>query len=289
MTAPEPLLLLLQGGLGNQLLQLVLAQALAERRRSPLVVSTVLLHSQLRQLRGLTPRQLSPLVADAVTLTPQPWHHHGLPRLLARLPLQTPVLNDAALLDASRHNDPLDSLASCQVIHSHGTALLLFSPAFDPQWQRLEQQLRRQHPSGMITPHLALHVRRGDYTATSSGFRLLEQNYYLRALHQAFADNPGLNRQVLLFSDDLQWCMQELSNGPWTLNPQNGSAEADLAQLSQASALIISNSSFSAIAAHLAQQRCPGLSIYAPDKWLLPAMAARLGDLRQSHWQLVTA
>lgn len=102
----EPLVLLLQGGLGNQLFQVVLARTLAERYGRRLVVDPVLLRSRLRRWRGLTPRSLSPLLRQ---LLPDPratpWHHYARERLAARLADRWPgacgvgALSDAVLTD----------------------------------------------------------------------------------------------------------------------------------------------------------------------------------------------
>lgn len=294
MAAPEPLLLLLQGGLGNQLFQVVLARTLAERYGRRLVVDPVLLHSRLRRLRGLTPRGLSPLVAALLPeVGPTPWHRQAGVRLAARWPVgRERVLNDAGLARAAAGGDLLERLGAIRVLRTHGTHPALYERGFTEAWRAIATALAPAAASK--PPTLALHVRRGDYLHPRSGFFPLSLRYYQRAL-ATLAPPPeqslpsGAARPPLhVFSDDPAWCRAHLGAGGWDLRIEAGCPEDDLARLASARALILSNSSFSAVAAHLARLRDPATPVLCPNRWLR-VEDGRLGDLRSPDWRAVEA
>ncbi|MFN9631154.1 MAG: alpha-1,2-fucosyltransferase [Cyanobacteriota bacterium] len=299
MLRSDPLRLLLQGGLGNQLFQAVLASTLAARWGRPLVVDPVLLGSRLRRLRGLTPRSLSPLVAqllpDAVQATP--WHHWVGARLAARGPGTAPpwLLTDAALAQAAAEGSLLEGLEAIRLLRTHATHPALYTPPFEAAWRAVAAALKPMGGSAE-PPAFALHARRGDYLHPRSGFFPLQATYYRRALatlqgHPAIAARGSLTdggRPPVLhvFSDDPAWCRAQLGGAGWELRLEEGSPETDLARLASAHTLVLSNSSFSAVAGHLARLRDPTSLVLCPDRWLLKE-DGRLGDLRSPDWQTV--
>lgn len=295
--AAHPLLLLLQGGLGNQLFQVVLASTLAAQHGRELVVDPVLLQSRLRRLRGVTPRRLSPLLAGRLPLVATPWHHRAAVRLAARWRRTAAawVLTDAALERAAAAGALPQGLGAIRLLHTHATHPALYGPSFQPAWEDLAAALEplRSGPP----PALALHVRRGDYLKPRSGFFPLEPGYYRRALElikasPALAARAGLggaSRPMLhLFTDDPAWCRTHLGDAGWDLRVEAGSPEQDLARLASARVLITSNSSFSAVAAHLIRLKDPASLVLCPDRWLLEE-DGRLGDLRSPDWLAVEA
>lgn len=279
---------------------MVLARVLAERHARHLMVDPVLLHSRLRRLRGVTPRSLSPLVASALPVGSTPWHHRAAARLAARWPAPglAWVLNDAKLQQAAMAGDLSEKLGTISLIRTHGTHPALFAPAFEAAWRSLATAL--EPLVGVAPPTLALHVRRGDYLNPNSGFLPLGPGYYRRALEtvrkcQDLSANAGIaaggsrdNRRPLvhLFTDDPAWCRTHLTDSDWDLQIEAGSPEQDLARLAASRVLIISNSSFSAVASHLAKLRDPAAAVLCPDRWLLKE-DGRLGDLRSPGWLTV--
>ena len=299
----EPLLLLPQGGLGNQLFQVALARALAERFGRRLVVDPVLLGSRLRRLRGVTPRSLSPLLAQLLP-EPQatPWHRQARARLAARLASRRSgggpgwALTDAGLARAAAEGDPLERLGGIRLLRTHATHPALYGPAFESAWRAIATAL--QPLAGPEPPALAAHVRRGDYLHPRAGFFPLPAEYYRRALARlgrlpglaagAGGGGEGARPALHLFTDDPDWCRAHLGGIGWELRVETGGPEDDLARLASARALILSNSSFSAVAAHLARLRDPSTPVVCPDRWLLRE-DGRLGDLRGPDWLVVEA
>ncbi|WP_216901707.1 alpha-1,2-fucosyltransferase [Synechococcus sp. CCY 9618] len=283
----QRLVLLLQGGLGNQLLQMVLGEALAASQGRQLQGSTVLLDSRSRRFRGLTTRSMSPLVRGRLPCLPVPWHRYLPSRLRARLadPASAGVLTDRGLGEAACHPGLLQRLDWVRVIHSHATHPALFGPEFTPAWQAMLEALgpHRRLPA----PWVAVHVRRTDYLHPRSGFQPLAASYYRAALALATGASAAA-APVLVngFSDDPAWCRAHLQDPRWRLEVSAGTPEQDLAAMAQAQVLITGNSSLSAVAAHLAQLRDPGTRVYTPERWLRKE-DGRLGDLRKPGWQVV--
>ena len=71
MANSTPLQLLIQGGLGNQLLQWVLATTLGARQERELRIDCTLMRSWSRAKRGLSRRQISQLLDSS----DKAWHH----------------------------------------------------------------------------------------------------------------------------------------------------------------------------------------------------------------------
>jgi hypothetical protein len=282
------LVLLLQGGLGNQMLQLVLAESLAKALGRRLVGSLVLMESRSRRLRGLTVRALSPLVRGRLPLRPGPWHRHLAPRLAARLgePRAAGVLTDRLLVEAAGGPSLLERLGWVRVIHSHATHPALFGAEFTVSWQATLEALGAcwRGTAGEV----AMHVRRTDYLNPRSGFFPLGEPYYRAALARALAALPAgpAPPVVHAFSDDPAWCRAHLQDPSWRLEISGGTPEQDLAAMVHASVLITGNSSLSAIAGHLAQLLDPHTLVLTPQRWLL-SEDGRLGNLRKADWQVV--
>lgn len=283
------LLLLFQGGLGNQLLQLALGEMLAAAFDRELIGSTALLESRSRRLRGLTARAISPVVLERLASTPSPWPRHLTARLMARLadPSSAGVLTDRGLLEAVRQPPLRNRLGWVRVIHSHATHPALFGDEFTSAWRAINEALL-SHRRGQA-PTVAMHVRRTDYIHPIY-FHLLGEPYYRAALERALGmRGPAATEPLLVnvFSDDPIWCRDHLQDPRWRLEFNGGTPEQDLAAMAQADLLITSNSSLSAVAAHLVQLRDPLATIFTPKRWLLKD-DGRLGDLRKPGWQVVS-
>jgi hypothetical protein len=103
---------------------------------------------------------------------------------------------------------------------------------------------------------LSLHVRRGDYV-NNVGYATCTREYYDAALSHFDGD-----RQVLVFSDDTDWCRGEFTDGRFVICAGNDNV-TDLCMMSLCRAHIIANSSFSWWGAWLAN----GDTVFAPKAW----------------------
>jgi len=284
----QPLLLLLQGGLGNQLLQFVLAASLANAQGRPLMISALLMQSWSRRLRGLTPRSVSPLIRDQVSLVSLPWHRHFVPRLLHRFAdsRRTGVLSDRRLAEVRTSSPMAEELRWVDVIHSHATHPCMFGDEFNSNWMTFLDAVGAY--SCITSTDIVVHVRRTDYLSPGSGFLALGKPYYRSAIFRALSRLPhGAKSPVIqICTDDPAWCLKHLQDPAWRLTISDRSPEQDLALMINANVLVTSNSSLSAVAAHLAQLRNPSVSVFTPMRWLLRD-DGRLGDLKKVNWEVI--
>ena len=275
MAKSTPLQLLIQGGLGNQLLQWVLARTLAARQKRELRIDSTLMRSWSRAQRGLSQREISPLLDPA----DKAWHHWLLARAVRRIrPLDRSTLTDAQLLAVGSSQELL-ALTPDRLI-THGTTPLLFESPFQEAWLDIHRRL----PQVRAGAGLGLHLRRGDYLNPASGFMALPLGYYRRAIERVFEQMPELERRIVLFSDDPDWGQVHLNDPSWELEIASGTPEEDLATMAAMRALVISNSSLSAIAAHLGESFGALQLVICPDQWLNDPERKALGDLRKPSW-----
>ena len=105
---------------------------------------------------------------------------------------------------------------------------------------------------------VSLHVRRTDYLTNSANHNNLDLDYYDKALE--YFDN----QQVLVFSDDPEWCKnQKLFSDDRFLISESGDNAIDLCMMTFCSGHIIANSSFSWWGAWLSGSD----DVVSPVKW----------------------
>lgn len=127
---------------------------------------------------------------------------------------------------------------------------------------------------------VALHIRRGDYLINSKNHHNLSLDFYEYALSKFSS-----NRQVIIFSDDPEWCKeQELFSDDRFLVSEGGSSYHDLYLMSKCSDFIIANSTFSWWGAWLSNVG----KVIAPSKWFGPNNSDKITkDLYCSHWIII--
>jgi hypothetical protein len=88
--------------------------------------------------------------------------------------------------------------------------------------------------------YVSLHIRRGDYLQLSEKLSLMSMEYYKKAL----AIFP--NHKVLVFSDDINWCKENLNELSDSLEFSEGKSEIeDLILMANCEHNILANSTFS--------------------------------------------
>lgn len=109
---------------------------------------------------------------------------------------------------------------------------------------------------------IALHIRRGDFIINSANHANLPIGYYEAALKKF-----GIDRQVVIFSDDPSWCKEQplFSDDRFFVSEGNSSYH-DLYLMSKCSDFIIANSTFSWWGAWLANTG----KVVAPSLWFGP-------------------
>jgi hypothetical protein len=111
----------------------------------------------------------------------------------------------------------------------------------------------------ILEDSISIHVRRGDYLQTGD---VLPESYYYRALNLAW----GLCdiKNILVFSDDIEWCKNEFLYG--TMHYIEGLKDyEDMYLMSLCSNNIVANSSFSWWGSYLNTN--PKKYVFAPEPW----------------------
>lgn len=126
---------------------------------------------------------------------------------------------------------------------------------------------------------VSLHVRRTDYLTNSANHNNLDIDYYEKALKHFE------NRQIIVFSDDPDWCKkQKLFSDDRFLISESGDNTIDLCLMTFCSGHIIANSSFSWWGAWLANSE----KVIAPSKWFGPNNADKeTKDLYCDNWTVI--
>jgi hypothetical protein len=272
------LVLLPQGGLGNQLIQYGYAQSLAARSGCLVEVNPILLGRSWARLRGVSFRALTPWLASYWPVL-QGRHRRGVDF----------VLSKARCLRGTNLNESWTDGALTQALdkaHKERRYWLLgyfqrhqaFSAEALPLWQYVAEQVlqvpgMQPHPHG----HVALHVRLGDYLLPDNQ-RLFAwqpvEKLVERALH--WRDLLGGDKPISVFTDSPDLLSTQLKNR-CTLEEQaqlniqsNASADADFLAMLRYRHIVGSNSTFSLCAGQLSWLlwgKTSGASLLLPARW----------------------
>lgn len=113
---------------------------------------------------------------------------------------------------------------------------------------------------------VSLHIRRGDYVGNSIYENIATLDYYQRALD--YMDKNVLNMKLFLFSNDVEWCLNNLNLKNCTVVSHNTGTNSfwDMYLMSSCKHNIIANSSFSWWGAWLNTN--PGKIVISPKRWI---------------------
>lgn len=124
--------------------------------------------------------------------------------------------------------------------------------------QSLISQVQKLYPN-ISNNSISLHIRRGDYVNLSELHPLQTIDYYNQAI-----ETIGPYRNLFVFSDDIEWCKQNLTYENMTF-VENQTDVFDLVAMSLCSNNIIANSTFSWWGAWLNEN--PNKVVIAPKNW----------------------
>jgi hypothetical protein len=133
---------------------------------------------------------------------------------------------------------------------------------------------------------VSLHMRRGDYTVIYNGRDALPLSYYGNAIAAVRRVNP--DPTFFVFSDDIAFARQNLPASERIVFVDHNGEEAgheDLRLMAACRHHIIANSTFSWWGAWLNPD--PAKQVYAPDRWLDPAVPHP--DLIPPEWHRLSA
>lgn len=135
---------------------------------------------------------------------------------------------------------------------------------------------------------VSLHIRRGDYVSSKNSQEHhgnLSFDYYTKALN--LINEKKSNIEVFVFSDDIEWCRQNLKLRQKTFfvdANQKNNFHLDMLLMSKCKHNIIANSSFSWWAAWLNQYK--NKIVIAPSHWFANK-SFNTKDLIPSQWILI--
>lgn len=250
----------LAGGLGNQMFEVAAAASLAKDNNAQLVVNPNehILPNQGRNVNNYTSNIFSRVALDKnPPLKAQySWDKIGY----KPIPYQPNVKLGGHYQSFKYFHHNRDYIKS------------LFAPS-------KEMQMKILFTYGSIAEQVtAIQVRRGDYYKFPDHHPLLTADYYAKAVKLA---NPS---RVWIFSDDINWCKENLHfNCP--VDYQKGEDYEEMYLMSFCKNLIISNSSFGWWAAYLNNR--PDVQVYVPSTWFGPALIAdgfQMDDLVLKEW-----
>jgi hypothetical protein len=123
---------------------------------------------------------------------------------------------------------------------------------------------------------VSLHIRRTDYTKSNGLYPVQSLDYYQSAI-----ESIGHYDKILIFSDDLDWCVQNLKFKNMIFSEGLTDLE-DLMLMSKCTHNIIANSSFGWWGAYLNKNE--NKKVIAPNIWYGPKMNIETKDLIPESW-----
>jgi len=123
----------------------------------------------------------------------------------------------------------------------------------------------------------SLHIRRGDYLKLPDYHTNLDQSFYKAAINTIL--EADRNVKFLVFSDDLEWCKNNLQNENFIFSNGENQFE-DMCMMSLCDYHIIANSSFSWWGSYLSDSK---LTI-APKKWFGPRGPQDWSTIYRKDW-----
>ena len=291
-----PIILHLQGGLGNQLFQYATAKALAIHHEIDLVLDDSWFQSTPK---GLTPRYLlldSLIVPEKCSTYRKFFPKH---RLLQKLALFFPRSNESILhqsdpfsYDGSLFDKALKPernyflIGYWQSFKYFGRIRSALQQTFKPRLQ-LSRYYGEYLREIQATNSVMLHIRRGDYVTLKSASSMhgaLPLSYYIKSMLEMLEYRPQAH--FFVFSDDIEWAMDNLPK-EYNLTfihsePERDSVISELSLMTKCKHHIIANSSLSWWGAWLSDADL-NQKVLAPSRWV-NELETNLEDLIPPHW-----
>jgi hypothetical protein len=249
-------ILILRGGLGNQILQLAAGCIVARKKGYRLHINYTFLHPFVQHVLGVTPRKN---YFNDIGLKQSGLLHylnlcmHNNPKYRTKTMTRSPNLAESLYSD----HDTI-------VMDGYFQELEIFDLNYALDWLHA-LHLFNLHNLPSIFPHntpdtLNVHVRRGDYLHYADTYHLFGPIYYLDSILKMLANHDNLNH-ISIHTDDVLWVITELI----PLLQQNGITDrcsislpcfdevSTFLLMTTSNYTIISNSTFSLVASWYAR------------------------------------
>jgi glycosyltransferase involved in cell wall biosynthesis len=253
----------LAGGLGNQMFEIAAAASLAKDNNALLVINPTehILPNQGKPAGSNLSSVFSQIIIDEAP----PTSDHITVETLCYEPM-----------DFKPNIKLRGHFQSYKYFHHNRQYILdLFAPTFD-----IRNHIAKTYPAdkSKIT---AIQVRRGDYSKFPNSHPLLSPEYPAKAVKIIGSE------RVWIFSDDLEWCKENLHfDCPTEYIKDEDYIEMYLMSLCKN--IVIANSSFGWWAGYL--KTTPG-QVFAPNPWFGPALLTKgfkYEDLIPSDWTVIS-
>jgi hypothetical protein len=122
----------------------------------------------------------------------------------------------------------------------------------------------------------AIHIRRGDYVNLPHHYIDLSRTGYYQRAYNYIKDKAD---KIIVFSDDIGWCKQHLTQTDKIVFSENTNPMDDMMLMSLCRCHVIANSSFSWWGSWLARNVFNDTITIAPNQWFGPAIQHNTRDL----------
>lgn len=269
------------GGLGNQMFQYAAARALAERNNTNLVLDLSWFNQDFNA--DTTPRhyELSCFSLDKSTSRYKGTTRGKIQFSLAKKYTEPHFHYDPAFMDLPK-NTVLSGYFQSEKYFSDIREILLqdFSWIKEPAGKNKELLKQIQEDPSSVS----VHVRRGDYVSNENAAKfhgLTGVEYYMAAVSQV--SQKVKNPKLYVFSDDPNWCKQNLKfTQPTVYISHNSDGSEDMRLMKACKHNIIANSSFSWWGAWLNTN--PDKIVIGPTQWFSHA-ESNTKDIIPESWQ----
>jgi hypothetical protein len=271
----------LQGGMGNQMFQYAAARALSLRKNTSVGIDVSYVHNRIPR-SGFTFREYDldvfALTAPIVTAPALPLRYklHTLGKLGLYLDaIRRKFFKGLGTERTNTYSDRFWGLPANTYLEGYWQSDKYFQPYEDAI--RKDFSLKEPLPSNILQlqkeiqdcESVCIHVRRGDYVAHSFHDVGITQSYYDQGF-EYISQKANINC-IYVFSDDIQWCRENLSfahNTVFVGDEYAGKkASGHMMLMSSCKHFIIANSSFSWWAAWLGEYNQK--IVIAPKQWFV--------------------
>jgi hypothetical protein len=150
--------------------------------------------------------------------------------------------------------------------------LNLFEIDFDS-----EEFINNKYSNILNEDTCSLHIRRGDYKNVQHILPILPIDYYKKSIYEM-----GDTKYYLIFSDDINWCKENLNFIKNKIFIENQGDVLDLYLMSKCKNNIIANSSYSWWGAWLNKNN--NKKVVSPNLWFGPMGPKEIGDIIPDEW-----
>ena len=133
-------------------------------------------------------------------------------------------------------------------------------------------------------PIVAMHIRRDDYLIDDN-FSVLPISYYKESLEYITSSLDTNDFMLLIFSDDIEWCKNNLNDLHHSIKFIYNSEATDLRLMSLCNHFIIANSSYSWWGAYLSQNE--NKIVIAPKYWFDDKYNINYRDVYPKNWKTI--